>query len=96
MSTLLEVRHLHTVFELDDGVVPAVDDVSFEVQSGEVLGLVGESGCGKSVTSLSIMRLIAQPGRIAQGEILIPLNHLDLFAKPLYIVFLHLHIFHFL
>lgn len=68
---LLEVRNLKTYFYTEDGVVSAVDGVSFEVYPGEVLGIVGESGCGKSVTSLSIMRLIAPPGKITQGEILL-------------------------
>ncbi len=68
---LLEVRNLKTYFYTEDGVVSAVDGVSFEVYPGEVLGIVGESGCGKSVTSLSIMRLIAPPGRITEGEILL-------------------------
>ena len=68
---LLEVKGLKTYFYTEDGVVRAVDGVSFEVYPGEVLGLVGESGCGKSVTSLSIMRLISKPGRIDEGEILI-------------------------
>lgn len=67
---LLEVKKLKTHFYTEDGVVHAVDGVSFEVYSGEVLGIVGESGCGKSVTSLSIMRLISPPGRIVEGEIL--------------------------
>jgi len=67
---LLEVRNLKTYFYTEDGVVKAVDGVDFYVNPGEVLGLVGESGCGKSVTSLSIMRLIAQPGKIIEGEIL--------------------------
>jgi oligopeptide/dipeptide ABC transporter ATP-binding protein len=66
---LLEVRKLKTYFYTEAGVVKAVDGVDFNVYPGEVLGLVGESGCGKSVTSLSIMRLIAQPGKIIEGEI---------------------------
>ena len=68
---LLEVKGLKTYFYTEDGVVRAVDGVSFEVYPGEVLGLVGESGCGKSVTSLSIMRLISKPGRIDEGQILL-------------------------
>jgi ABC-type dipeptide/oligopeptide/nickel transport system ATPase component len=66
---LLEVKNLKTYFYTEDGVVKAVDGVDFEVYPGEVLGLVGESGCGKSVSSLSIMRLISQPGKIIEGEI---------------------------
>src|SRR5512137_898554 len=68
---LLEVRNLKTYYYTEDGIVRAVDGVSFEVYPGEVLGIVGESGCGKSVTSLSVMRLIAPPGKIVEGEILL-------------------------
>jgi len=67
----LEVKGLKTYFYTEDGVVRAVDGVNFEVYPGEVLGIVGESGCGKSVTSLSIMRLISKPGRVDAGEILL-------------------------
>jgi oligopeptide/dipeptide ABC transporter ATP-binding protein len=67
---LLEVKSLKTYFYTEDGTVRAVDGVDFEVYPGEVLGLVGESGCGKSVTSLSIMRLISAPGKVEAGEIL--------------------------
>ena len=70
MKPLLEVRNLKTHFFTEDGVVKAVDGVDFDVVPGEVLGLVGESGCGKSVTSLSIMRLVGQPGKVVEGEIL--------------------------
>jgi oligopeptide/dipeptide ABC transporter ATP-binding protein len=69
-SPLLEVKNLRTYFKSEDGLVRAVDGVDFNVMPGEVLGLVGESGCGKSVTSLSIMRLIAPPGYVETGEIL--------------------------
>ncbi len=69
-ETLLEVRNLKTYFYTEDGVVKAVDGVDFTVGRGEVLGLVGESGCGKSVTSLSIMRLIGVPGKVVEGEII--------------------------
>jgi oligopeptide/dipeptide ABC transporter ATP-binding protein len=68
-ATLLEVRNLKTYFFTEDGVVKAVDGVDFTVGRGEVLGLVGESGCGKSVTSLSIMRLVGIPGKVVEGEI---------------------------
>ncbi|MFX0196659.1 MAG: ABC transporter ATP-binding protein [Candidatus Hodarchaeota archaeon] len=68
---LLEVRNLRTYFYTKDGVVPAVDGVSFSIGKGETLGIVGESGCGKSVTCLSIMRLIQMPpGRFVGGEII--------------------------
>lgn len=66
----LEVKNLKTYFYTEDGVVKAVDGVDFHVFPGEVMGLVGESGCGKSVTSLSIMRLISMPGKIVEGEII--------------------------
>lgn len=75
-TPLLEIRNLKTYFYTDDGVVKAVDGVDFTVRRGEVLGLVGESGCGKSVTSLSILRLIAVPGKIIEGEILFEGNDL--------------------
>ncbi|MDZ7333001.1 MAG: ABC transporter ATP-binding protein [candidate division KSB1 bacterium] len=69
-SCLLEIRNLKTYFYTSDGLVKAVDDVSWEVGAGEVIGLVGESGCGKSVTALSILRLIPDPpGKIVGGEI---------------------------
>jgi oligopeptide/dipeptide ABC transporter ATP-binding protein len=68
-STLLKVEDLTTVFEVDGRSLPAVDHVTLEVREGETLGLVGESGCGKSVTALSILRLVQPPGRIAQGAI---------------------------
>ena len=67
---LLEVRNLKTYFFTEDGVVKAVDGVDLSISRGEVLGLVGESGCGKSVTSLSIMRLVGVPGKVMQGEII--------------------------
>ena len=68
---LLEVNKLVTEFDTDEGVVRALDEVSFSIEPGETLGIVGESGCGKSVTALSIMRLLPQPmGRIVAGEVL--------------------------
>ena len=69
-APVLEVRSLKTQFKTQDGVVKAVDDVSFYVMPGETLGVVGESGCGKSMTGFSIMRLIpSPPGKIVAGEI---------------------------
>ena len=71
MPPLLQVRDLKTYFFTDDGVVKAVDGVSWDVEEGETLGLVGESGCGKSVSALSVLRLIASPpGKIVGGEVL--------------------------
>jgi oligopeptide/dipeptide ABC transporter ATP-binding protein len=68
---LVDIRNLKTYFYTEDGVVPAVDGVDMYIKRGETLGVVGESGCGKSVTSLSVMRLIASPpGKIVAGEIL--------------------------
>ncbi|MEA2002622.1 MAG: ABC transporter ATP-binding protein [Actinomycetota bacterium] len=69
-TPLLEVRDLKTHFHTADGVVRAVDGVNLTVNRGEVLGLVGESGCGKSVTSFSLMGLVGPPGRIESGEVL--------------------------
>lgn len=69
MAHLLEVNNLQTHFPTRAGLVRAVDGVSFYLDRGELLGLVGESGCGKSITALSIMRLIAPPGKIVGGEI---------------------------
>lgn len=68
-ETLLEVKNLVTQFKVDDGIINAVDGVSFKIQKGKTLGIVGESGSGKSVTSLSLLRLIQNPGRIWGGEI---------------------------
>src|SRR6187399_760957 len=70
MSHLLEVNNLRTHFPTRAGLVRAVDGVSFYLDRGELLGLVGETGCGKSMTALSVMRLIAPPGKIVGGEIL--------------------------
>ena len=69
-DVLLDIRDLRTYFYTTDGVVKAVDGVSFHVKRGEVVGLVGESGCGKSVTSFSVLRLVGYPGKIVSGEIL--------------------------
>ncbi len=66
---LLEVQNLKTYFFTEDGVVKAVDGIDFYVSPGEILGIVGESGCGKSVTSLSIMRLVGIPGKVVEGKV---------------------------
>jgi oligopeptide/dipeptide ABC transporter ATP-binding protein len=65
---MLDIKGLRTYFFTEDGVVPAVDGIDLTVYRGQTVGLVGESGCGKSVTSLSVMRLISPPGRIVEGE----------------------------
>ncbi|MGB7875764.1 MAG: ABC transporter ATP-binding protein [Anaerolineales bacterium] len=77
---LLEVKSLKTYFYTDDGIVQAVDGVDFEVYPGEILGLVGESGCGKSVTSFSIIGLVDSPGKVEDGEILF--DGVDLLDLP--------------
>lgn len=71
MEKVLEIKNLRTYFTLMEGTVKAVDGVSFEVRKGEILGLVGESGCGKSVTAQSILRILPENGRIVSGEILL-------------------------
>jgi peptide/nickel transport system ATP-binding protein/oligopeptide transport system ATP-binding protein len=82
---MLEVKNITVTFETDEGIVKAVDDVSFHIDRNEIVGLVGESGCGKSVTALSILRLIPLPyGRIETGEILFyGKNLLDLNPKEM-------------
>ena len=71
MAKLLEINNLSTYFFTQDGIVKAVDDISYELEEGEVLGVVGESGCGKSVHALSIMRLVpSPPGRTVSGEVI--------------------------
>lgn len=85
-DTQLSVRNMKTYFYLRDGVLKAVDDVSFDVNKGQVLGLVGESGCGKSITARAILRMVRPPGR-TEGEILFfedgkpPINLVDLDPK---------------
>ena len=84
-GTLLEVRDLRTWFHTDDGVVRAVDGVSFDLEKRRIVGVVGESGCGKSVTALSILRLIpTPPGRIESGSIRLRRDHeiVDIAALP--------------
>ncbi len=67
---LLEIKNLKTQFALDEGTVRAVDGVNIAIKRGQVVGIVGESGCGKSMTAMSVMRLIPPPGQIVEGEIL--------------------------
>jgi peptide/nickel transport system ATP-binding protein/oligopeptide transport system ATP-binding protein len=79
---MLQIQHLSVSFDTDEGFVRAVDDVTFDIQQGETLGLVGESGCGKSVTAMSILRLIPQPpGRRERGRILF--DGMDLCRLPI-------------
>ena len=80
VDKILEVHNLKTYFYTDDGVVKAVDGVDFDVRRGEIVALVGESGCGKSVTSFSIMQLVGAPGKIVDGEVLF--NDRDLLKLP--------------
>ena len=70
MENTLEIKHLKTYFHTMKGVVPAVDDVSITVPKGKIVGIVGESGCGKSMTAMSVMQLIRKPGKIEGGQIL--------------------------
>jgi peptide/nickel transport system ATP-binding protein/oligopeptide transport system ATP-binding protein len=78
---LLQINNLKVHFFVREGIVKAIDGISFGVKKGELLGIVGESGCGKSITVLSIMRLISPPGKIVDGEIL--LNGKDILKIPL-------------
>lgn len=84
MNTILEVKDLRTIFKTGEGIVSSVDGVSFNIHEGETVALVGESGCGKSVTSYSIMKLVDFPGEIINGSIafngqdLVPLKERDM------------------
>jgi oligopeptide/dipeptide ABC transporter ATP-binding protein len=69
MSTLLQVNNLKTYFFTGDGLIKAIDGIDFSIRHGETLALVGESGCGKSMTALSLLRLVPEPGRIVEGDI---------------------------
>ena len=81
-GNLLEVKNLRTYFETDDGIVKAVDDISFQLKRGETLGIVGESGSGKSVTNLSIIRLVPNPpGKIVSGQVFFNGNDLLLLSN---------------
>ena len=68
-NRLIELKDVKTYFFLREGTVRALDGVSFEIERGEALGVVGESGCGKSVTAQAILRIVPEPGRIVDGEI---------------------------
>ena len=70
-ENVLEIKHLKTQFFTRKGVLPAVDDVSIEIPAGKIVGIVGESGCGKSMTAMSVMGLLRHPGRVVSGEILL-------------------------
>src|SRR3982074_2124519 len=80
---ILSVRDLHTHFFPDEGVVRAVDGTSFDVLPGRTLGIVGESGCGKSVTARSILRIVERPGRIVGGQILFHTDGASIDLVPL-------------
>lgn len=80
-DALLKVEGLATHFHTRDGVVKAVDEISFSVRKGEILGLVGESGCGKSVTSLSIMGLVPHPGKVERGKVIFDGQDLSTMSK---------------
>ena len=79
---LLSVRDLRVSFALDEGLVRAVDGTSFDVMPGQVLGVVGESGCGKSVTMRAILQLVERPGRITKGDILFRRDNGDVDLAP--------------
>lgn len=83
-NVLLEIKDLYTQFFTEEGIVKAVDGVSFNIYKDEVLGLVGETGCGKSVTALSILRLVRAPGKITDGSIYFNgINILELTEKEM-------------
>ena len=80
MNAILDIQELKTFFYTQEGIAQAVNGISFHLNHGEIVGVVGESGCGKSVTALSVLRLVAHPGRIVSGRIL--LQDLDLLQLP--------------
>lgn len=76
MNNILEIKNLQTYFHTEDGVARAVDGIDFEIRPQETLGIVGESGCGKSVTSMSVLRLVSPPGKIVGGDIIFNGEHI--------------------
>jgi len=83
-KVLLDVKGLKTYFFTEEGIVKAVDGVSFNIYKDEIIGLVGETGCGKSVTALSILQIVRSPGKIMEGEIIFKdINLLDLTEKEM-------------
>ena len=76
-NTLLSIQNLQTHFFLDEGIVRAVNGVNLEIPLGETISIVGESGCGKSVTAFSVLQLIASPGRIVSGKIVFHRSNSD-------------------
>ena len=91
MAPVLEVKNLRVHFFLDEGVVRAVDDVSFSVEEGKTIGIVGESGSGKSVIGQSILRIVPHPGKIVEGEILLKEENGDKTPGVIDLVKLHPH-----
>ena len=82
MEYTLKIEHLKTQFHTAKGIAPAVDDVSLEIPKGKIIGLVGESGCGKSMTAMSIMQLVRKPGKIVDGKIMrMGRNLLDVYKR---------------
>ncbi len=71
MNYTLRIEHLKTQFHTRKGIAPAVDDVTIEIPKGKIVGLVGESGCGKSMTAMSVMQLVRKPGKIVDGRVLL-------------------------
>ena len=83
MDNVLTIRNLKTYFFLDEGTVHAVDGVDLEIPRGKTIGIVGESGCGKSVTAFSSLRLVASPGEIVDGEIILHRKNNDVVLTDL-------------
>ena len=71
MEYTLQIQHLKTQFQTSKGISPVVDDVSIDIPKGKIVGLVGESGCGKSMTAMSVMQLVKKPGKIVDGKVML-------------------------